>query len=59
MAFGPRAESNTAPAAVVHSRIAPYILEASDMFVAIAPMELKASFRKLRRLGTDQVGVGT
>lgn len=32
--------------AVVHSRIAPYVLEASRLAVAIAPMELKSSFRK-------------
>jgi len=46
MAFGPRADSNPTPEAVVHSRIAPYILEASRWFVAIAPMELKQSFHE-------------
>jgi membrane protein required for colicin V production len=45
MAFGPHAESSAAPSAVVHSRIAPWLLEASRYFVAIAPMELKRSFR--------------
>jgi membrane protein required for colicin V production len=46
IAFGPHAEKDTTPDAVLHSRIAPYILEASRYFVAIAPMELKVSFRK-------------
>jgi len=46
MAFGPRAENNPTPEAVVHSRIAPWVLEASRWFVAIAPMELKQSFRE-------------
>jgi membrane protein required for colicin V production len=46
IAFGPRAEADTTPSPVVHSRIAPYILEASRFFVAIAPMDLKQSFRK-------------
>lgn len=49
-AFGPAAEpsegSSVTPQAVLHSRIAPYILEASHVFVAIAPMELKQSFGK-------------
>lgn len=42
MAFGP--DSVSSP--VVHSRIAPWVLGASHAFVAIAPMELKSSFRK-------------
>ena len=46
IAFGPRAEANPTPDAVVHSRIAPYILEASRVFVAIAPMDLKKSFHE-------------
>jgi membrane protein required for colicin V production len=46
MAFGPRADKNPTPEAVVHSRIAPWVLEASRWFVAIAPMELKQSFRE-------------
>ena len=46
MAFGPRSESSPVPEAMVHSRIAPYILEASRWFVAIAPMELKQSFQE-------------
>ncbi len=45
-AFGPHGEKDSAPSAVVHSRIAPRILEASHLFVAIAPMELKQSFGK-------------
>jgi len=51
MAFGPEIESNTASAgsvekAVLNSRIAPHLLNASHVFVAIAPMELKSSFLK-------------
>jgi membrane protein required for colicin V production len=46
IAFGSYAESKTEPGAVVNSQIAPYILRASRWFVAIAPMELKSSFRK-------------
>jgi membrane protein required for colicin V production len=46
IAFGSWAESNTEPAAVVNSRIAPCILQASRWFVAVAPMELKSRFRK-------------
>lgn len=45
-AFGPHVDSGTAPQAVVHSQIAPWLLEASRYGVAIAPMELKQSFRK-------------
>lgn len=45
-AFGPQADSKTASASVVNSRFAPYVLDASHTFVAIAPMELKASFRR-------------
>jgi membrane protein required for colicin V production len=46
IAFGTWAESNSEPGAVVNSRIAPYLLRASRGFVALAPMELKSSFRK-------------
>lgn len=46
MAFGPHAEGEDAPASVVHSTIAPYLLEASRVAVSIAPMDLKLSFRK-------------
>jgi membrane protein required for colicin V production len=55
-AFGPTVESKTADskapsssvvnASVVNSRFAPYVLDASHTFVAIAPMELKSSFRR-------------
>ncbi|MDP9171900.1 MAG: CvpA family protein [Acidobacteriota bacterium] len=41
-AFGAQA----APQALLHSRIAPYVLEASRFFVAVAPMDLKQSFRR-------------
>jgi membrane protein required for colicin V production len=56
MTFGPQvdlksADSKTAPASVlngsvVNSRFAPYVLDASHTFVALAPMELKLSFRR-------------
>ena len=45
-AFGPHSETGSRPDAVVHSRIAPWLLEASRVGVAIAPMELKQTFRK-------------
>jgi membrane protein required for colicin V production len=52
MAFGPvfdttaGAKTGAAESAVLHSRIAPYVLEASHIVVAMAPMELKSSFQK-------------
>jgi len=46
MAFGPQAGTKAVPDAMVHSRIAPWILEASRAFVAIAPMDLKQSFHE-------------
>jgi membrane protein required for colicin V production len=46
LAFGPEVDAKTVSSSVVHSRIAPYVLAASHTFVAIAPMELKSSFRK-------------
>lgn len=47
IAFGPRASTNTAPAGVVNSQIAPYLLRVSSIFTDIAPMELKRSFREV------------
>jgi len=44
LAFGPQVDSKTVAQSMLHSRIAPYVLEASHAFVTIAPMELKASF---------------
>ncbi len=46
IAFGPASDGAAVPAAVLHSQIAPYVLEASRYFVAIAPMDLKQRFRK-------------
>jgi membrane protein required for colicin V production len=54
MAFGPQVDSKTASitgssavnSSVVNSRFAPYVLDASHTFVAIAPMELKSSFSR-------------
>ena len=45
IAFGSHVDSRRMPQAVVHSRIAPFVLEASRAFVAMAPMELKSVFR--------------
>lgn len=43
MAF---AHGGKPPAAIVDSRLAPYIVDASRLFAAIAPHELKEGFRK-------------
>jgi membrane protein required for colicin V production len=45
IAFGSHGEVDAAPAAVLHSRIAPYLLKSSRFFVAVAPMDLKQTFR--------------
>ena len=47
IAFGPRSAAKTAPAAVVHSQIAPYLMKASSIFVDAAPNELKRSFHEV------------
>jgi membrane protein required for colicin V production len=47
VAFGPRADAKTAPNAVVHSQIAPFLLKASSIIVDVAPTELKRSFRQV------------
>ncbi len=46
MAFGPRVDAKTVSSSMLHSRITPYILDASRTFVAMAPMELRSSFLK-------------
>jgi membrane protein required for colicin V production len=46
LAFGHAVGSKTAPSLVVHSQIAPYLMEASRVVVAAAPMELKRSFHE-------------
>jgi membrane protein required for colicin V production len=46
IAFGPSTRDSIAPGAVVHSQIAPVIVEVSRFFVAAAPMELKQAFRR-------------
>jgi membrane protein required for colicin V production len=51
IAFGPR----VAPAAMVHSQIAPYLMRASDLFVSIAPAELKNSFREVYHEARTQI----
>lgn len=44
MSFGPQVDSKTVSESMLHSRVAPYVLDASHLFVTIAPMELKTSF---------------
>jgi membrane protein required for colicin V production len=46
-AFAPRGDSKTAPGAMVHSQIAPYLMKASSLFVSIAPAELRISFHEV------------
>jgi membrane protein required for colicin V production len=46
IAFGPHVGTDKTPSAVVNSKLAPYVLEASRVSVAIAPMDLKQSFRR-------------
>ena len=46
MAFTPELKGSGPPDAVVQSRMAPYVLEASRMFAAIAPRELKDGFHR-------------
>jgi membrane protein required for colicin V production len=46
LAFGPTTGTRGEPEAVLNSRIAPWVMSASQAFVAIAPMELKLSFRR-------------
>jgi membrane protein required for colicin V production len=46
MAFTPYLESDRASSAVVHSRIAPFVLDASHFVVAMAPMEMKSAFQE-------------
>lgn len=45
-AFGAQTMAGAGSRAVVHSRIAPFVLGASRLFVAAAPMDLKQSFRR-------------
>ncbi|HVW09353.1 MAG TPA: CvpA family protein [Bryobacteraceae bacterium] len=47
IAFAPRGDSKSAPGAMVHSQIAPYLMKASSLFVSIAPAELRNSFREV------------
>jgi membrane protein required for colicin V production len=45
VAFTP-ATGDAPPNAVVHSRLAPYVIDTAHLFASIAPRELKDSFRK-------------
>jgi membrane protein required for colicin V production len=46
LSFGPQVDSNTVSASMLNSKLAPYVLDASHVIVAVAPMELKSRFRK-------------
>ena len=46
IAWSPREEHATAPAAVVNSQIAPVLTEASKVAVSMAPMELRRNFQE-------------
>ena len=45
VAFAP-STGDTAPSAIVHSRLAPYVIDTAHLFASVAPRELKDSFRK-------------
>jgi len=45
VAFAP-STGDAAPNAVVHSRLAPYVIDTAHVFASIAPRELKDNFRK-------------
>ena len=45
VAFTP-STGDSAPSSVVHSRLAPYVIDTAHLFASIAPRELKDSFRK-------------
>ena len=45
VAFTP-STGDAAPNAVVHSRLAPYVIDTAHLFASVAPRELKDSFRK-------------
>ena len=47
IAFGPRADPKSEPAAVLHSQIAPFLMDAAGVFTDAAPEELKRSFREV------------
>ncbi len=46
VAFAPEVKGDGPPKAVVNSRLAPYVIEASRLFTQIAPHELKDGFRR-------------
>jgi membrane protein required for colicin V production len=46
MAFTPGSTSGAAPASVVRSRLAPYVVDAARVVSAMAPYELKEGFRR-------------
>lgn len=56
IAFGPRSDPKTAPSAVVHSQIAPYLTKVSSVLVNIAPMELKQSFGEVYDEARTEIG---
>ncbi len=46
VAFAPEVRGDGPPTAVVNSRLAPYVIDASRLFAQIAPHELKDGFRR-------------
>jgi len=46
VAFAPGSSAASPPSAVVQSRLAPYVMEASHVLTAIAPHDLKTEFQK-------------
>jgi membrane protein required for colicin V production len=46
VAFAPGSSAAAPPQAIVHSRLAPYVMEASHVLTSIAPHDLKTEFQK-------------
>lgn len=63
LAFAPGAQGASPPGAIVHSRVAPYMVEAARVMAAIAPRELKDEFSKrheqLKHVWKEAVRKGT
>lgn len=46
VAFAPGSSAASPPSAILHSRLAPYVMEASHVLTSIAPHDLKDEFQK-------------
>jgi len=46
VAFAPGSTATAPPSAVIHSRLAPYVIESSHLITQVAPHELKDEFHK-------------